>query len=82
MSYKVSVTREDEYWLADVPELEGGHTYAPTLNGLRQAVREVIVVAADLPDDAQPDFVFTFDDADEDIRSSAETARWRAEIKI
>lgn len=52
MSYRVVVTREGEHWLADVPELEGAHTFARTLTGLDRAVREVVVLAADLPDEA------------------------------
>ncbi|MGI9000343.1 MAG: type II toxin-antitoxin system HicB family antitoxin [Pseudonocardia sp.] len=53
-AYEVVVTREDTYWLADIPELEGAHTYARTLTGLDRAVREVIVLAADRPDDDMP----------------------------
>jgi predicted RNase H-like HicB family nuclease len=51
-AYEVVVTREDGHWLADVPALEGSHTYARSLPALDQAVREVIVLAADLPDEA------------------------------
>jgi hypothetical protein len=50
--YRVVVTREGHDWLAEMPDLEGGHTFARTLAGLDRAVREVIVLAADLPDDA------------------------------
>ena len=53
-TYRVVVTREDGYWLADVPSLEGAHTYARSLPNLDQAVREVVVLAADLPDEAMP----------------------------
>ncbi len=53
-AYEVVVTREDTYWLADIPELEGAHTYARTLTGLDRAVREVIVLAADRHDDDMP----------------------------
>ena len=49
--YRVVVTREDGHWLADVPSLEGAHTYARSLPTLDQAVREVVVLAADLPDE-------------------------------
>jgi predicted RNase H-like HicB family nuclease len=52
--YRVVVTREDGAWLADVPELEGAHTYARTLPALDRAVREVIVMAADRPDEDMP----------------------------
>ena len=60
-SYRVVVTREDSHWLADVPELEGAHTYARSLPTLDQAVREVIVLAADLPDQAMPELVIDYD---------------------
>lgn len=60
-SYRVVVTREDSNWLADVPELQGAHTYARSLPTLDQAVREVIVLAADLPDQAMPELVIDYD---------------------
>lgn len=50
MSYHVIVTREDGQWLADVPELDGAHTWARSLPALDRAVR-VVVLAADLPDE-------------------------------
>lgn len=59
--YRVVVTREDGRWLADVPDLQGAHTYARSLPGLDQAVREVIVLAADLPDEAMPKLVIDYD---------------------
>lgn len=60
-SYRVRVTQEDGAWLAEIPDLEGGHTYARTLAGLDRAVREVIVLADDLPDEAIPDLVLEWD---------------------
>jgi DNA-binding CsgD family transcriptional regulator len=60
-SYRVVVTREDSHWLADVPDLQGAHTYARNLPALDQAVREVIVLAADLPDEAMPELVIDYD---------------------
>jgi hypothetical protein len=60
-SYRVTVTREDSHWLADVSELQGAHTYARSLPTLDQAVREVIVLAADLPDEAMPELVIDYD---------------------
>jgi hypothetical protein len=59
--YRVGVTREDGHWLADVPGLQGAHTYSRSLPGLDQAVREVIVLAADLPDEAMPTLVIDYD---------------------
>jgi predicted RNase H-like HicB family nuclease len=60
-AYRVVVTREDGQWLADVPELQGAHTYARSLPTLDQAVREVIVLAADLPDETMPDLLLDYD---------------------
>jgi hypothetical protein len=59
--YRVIVTREDSHWLADVPELQGAHTYARSLPTLDHAVREVIVLAADLPDQVMPELVIDYD---------------------
>ena len=60
-AYRVVVTRDDSHWLADVPELQGAHTYARSLPTLDQAVREVIVLAAGLPDEAMPELVLDYD---------------------
>lgn len=59
--YRVVVCRDDGHWLADVPELQGAHTYARSLPTLDQAVREVIVLAGDLPDVALPELVIDYD---------------------
>lgn len=71
--YGVVVTREDGHWLADVPELAGAHTYARSLPALDQAVREVIVLAADLPDEAMPGLVldYSYDTGDPDLDATA-----------
>lgn len=53
-TYTVTATREDGHWLADVHDLEGAHTFARTLPALDQAVREVVVLAADRPDEDMP----------------------------
>jgi predicted RNase H-like HicB family nuclease len=60
-TYRVVVTHEDGRWLAEVPALAGAHTYARSLPALGQAVREVIVLAADLPDEAMPGLVLDFE---------------------
>jgi hypothetical protein len=60
-AYRVVVTREDGHWLADVPGLQGAHTYARSLPALDQAVREVVVLAADLPDEAMPGLTLEYD---------------------
>jgi hypothetical protein len=60
-AYRVVVTREDGHWLADVPELQGSHTFARNLPALDDVVREVIVLAADLPDSAMPELILDYD---------------------
>ena len=67
------VTREDGHWLADVPELAREQTYARSLPALDQAVREVIVLAADLPDEAMPGLVLDYrcDTGDSDLDATA-----------
>jgi DNA-binding NarL/FixJ family response regulator len=60
-TYRVVVTREDGHWLADVPGLAGAHTYARSLPALDQAVREVVVLAAGLPDEAMPGLSVDYD---------------------
>lgn len=71
--YMVVVTREDDRWLADVPALQGAHTYARSLPALDQAVREVIVLAADLPDEAMPGLVldYRYDTGDPELDTTA-----------
>src|ERR1035437_10516867 len=61
VTYRVVVTREDGHWLADVPGLAGAHTYARSLPALDQAVREVVVLAADLADEAMPGLALDYD---------------------
>lgn len=56
-SYHVIVHREGEDWLADVAGLPTAHTDARNLSTLQGYVREVIVLAEDLPDDAAPGLV-------------------------
>jgi hypothetical protein len=82
VTYQVVVTREDEHWLADVPELQGAHTYARSLPALDHAVREVVVLAAGLPDEAMPGLSLDYDyrtgDPDLDV-TALEVRRLRRE---
>jgi hypothetical protein len=80
MSYVVTVTREGDAWLADVPAVAGAHTYARSLRGLTQAVREVIVLMADLPDDADVQLDFRFDVRDDSVIEAERLRRAREEI--
>ena len=65
-TYEVHVTREGDQWLADVPELEGTQTYAASLTSLERYVREIIVLGADLPDEAigELDLSWSYDVSD------------------
>jgi hypothetical protein len=60
-AYRVIITRDDGHWLADVPSLQGAHTYGRNLPALDQAVRKVVVLAADLPDEAMPGLALKFE---------------------
>jgi predicted RNase H-like HicB family nuclease len=66
-TYRVIVTREGEAWLSDVPELEGVHTWAESLPVLHESIREVIILGAQLPDDARVDYTL------EDLTGESET---------
>lgn len=60
-SYRVVVTREGRNWLADVPDLEGARTWGRNLPSLDRYVREVIILADDLPDEAGPEMVLDYE---------------------
>lgn len=76
-TYHVVVVREDGAWLADVPELEGTHTWAKSLPALDKAVREAIVLGADLPDDATTDVRLSVEYRTGDEAMDARTAELR-----
>jgi hypothetical protein len=76
-TYHVVVTREDDAWLAEAPGLSGGHTYARTLAALDKAVREVIVLAAELPDEAMDSLTLSWDYHTGDDAVDEQTARIR-----
>jgi len=80
MTYRVVVTREGDDWLADVPEVEGAHTWARSLEGLMKSVREVIVLMSDLPDDAEPAISLDFQLDAEVLRNAARVGAERREL--
>lgn len=51
----VAVLDDDKRWVAEVEDLPAAHADARNLETLDRYVREVIVLAEDLPDDAGPD---------------------------
>jgi hypothetical protein len=58
--YQVSVAREDDAWLADVPDLRGVRTWARNLSSLDRSVREAVALAEDLPDGAEAGLRFDY----------------------
>lgn len=75
--YHVTVTREEQSWLADVPEIAGTHTWARNLPTLDKSVREAIALAENLPDDAEPALVieYTYRTGDPDLDDEAADVR-------
>lgn len=80
MTYTVNVTREGDSWLADVPTVEGAHTFARSLDGLARSVREVIILMDDLDDDADPDMHFVYQVDDPAVTHAAEVGETRHEL--
>jgi hypothetical protein len=80
--YQVVVRRDPEdarFWLADVEGLNGAHTSSRSLATLDRYVREVIVLAADLPDDAEDGLrlEWHYQTGDPDVDRDAERLRLR-----
>ncbi|MBS3061609.1 MAG: type II toxin-antitoxin system HicB family antitoxin [Candidatus Diapherotrites archaeon] len=57
--FKVIIEQDEAGWLvADVPELQGCHTQAKTMDALIERVKEVILLCLeDAPVDVKTDFV-------------------------
>lgn len=47
--YTADVNWDGKQWLATIPEIPGAHTFARTLNSLRQRLREVVVLRRTCP---------------------------------
>jgi hypothetical protein len=80
MRHRVLVRRDPEdarFWLADVEGLPGAHTSSRSLSTLERYVREVIVLAADLPDEADEQIQLDFVYQTGDVEIDAETERLR-----
>jgi predicted RNase H-like HicB family nuclease len=73
--YEVIVTREGGSWLADVPAVPGAHTFARSLAGLAKSVREVIILMADLDDEATPELSFTYQVSDDVVQEAVAVGR-------
>lgn len=79
-TYKVTVTREGDAWLADVPDVPGAHTFARSLEGLDKSVREVIILMDDLNEDAELEVVYDYQVLDDAVRVAAQVGRDRARV--
>ena len=82
VQFTVAVRRDPEdsrFWLADVEGVPGAHTSSRSLATLDRYVREVIVVAADLPDDSEPDLVleWSYRTGDSEVDMATEQLRRR-----
>jgi predicted RNase H-like HicB family nuclease len=82
MSYRVLVTREGDNWLADVPAVAGAHTFARSLDGLAKLVREVVILMAELEDDADVQLDFHYDVDDDTVGEAERLRRLRAAMLI
>lgn len=81
-TYTAVVTREGDAWLGDVPSLQGAHTWASTLDKLHESVRDVVILADDLPDDAQPSIEFEYRLDDPLLRDAVALADRRREFEV
>jgi len=85
--YTVVVRRDPEdarFWLADVDGLDGAHTFSRSLATLHRYVREVIVLAAELPDEAEDGLQLDwhYQTGDPEVDQEAERLRrLRAELE-
>ena len=79
MAYRVIVTLEGDDWLAEIQGLAGAHTFARNLESLDRFVREVIVLAADLPDDAMAGLDLDWEYHTGDVALDGLLAQLRAE---
>jgi hypothetical protein len=78
--FTVVVRRDSEdsrFWLADVEGVDGAHTSSRSLATLDRYVREVIVLAADLPDEAEDELQLDWHYQTGDPEVDAQTRRLR-----
>lgn len=78
-TYEVTITREGDQWLSDVPDVPGAHTYAGSLSSLLEATREVVILMDDLEDDAEVLLHCIYDLADDTLVEAAVLGERRRE---
>ena len=76
-TYVVQVDREGDGWTAEVEGLEGAQTWGKGIRHLMESVREAIILAADLPDDAGFDLRWEITTGDPQIDELASGVRAR-----
>ncbi|TCC43072.1 type II toxin-antitoxin system HicB family antitoxin [Kribbella sindirgiensis] len=83
-TYEVHVSREGDHWLADVPDLEGTQTYASNLTALDRYVREIVVLAADLPASKAADLTlhWSYDLGDQLVQQANALRAEREELAV
>ncbi|MCG5464314.1 GIY-YIG nuclease family protein [Micromonospora sp. MED01] len=77
--YVVQATRQGRHWSADVPSLEGTHTFARNLPALDKSVRECIALTRDLPVGAEADLRIDYEYDTGDEQLNERTAWLRAD---
>lgn len=82
MTYTTTLTRDGNYWLATVTNLEGVSTWGSTFRECDAAVREAIALAEDLPDGAEDtiDVQWRIDPADKDVAEAVAVAELRKRL--
>lgn len=81
MSLRVIVSREGPYWLADVPDVQGTHTYARSLAALDHEVREAVEVGLDLDHPYGGDLDWDYTQVSPRLAEAARIARARQDAR-
>ncbi len=76
-TYIVQVCREGSAWTAKVEDIQGAQTWARGLRHLEDSVREAVILADDLDDDAQFDLEWIYLTGDPDVDREAQRLRNR-----
>ena len=80
MKYHAEVLFDGHAWTASVTNADGAHTYSRTLRGLEHEIREAIVAAEDLPDDAAIEIDYDWQNTDDEIRGAVRIGEERKRL--
>lgn len=81
VEFSVSVAREGQSWLAEVPTVPGAATFAGNLVALELAVREVLSLLLDIEDESIFTFEFEFSNVGEEMLAAVELGKRREELE-